>query len=424
MAFTRRDFVKGGVAAFTWGFAAPAFLSDVAHAQGAASRNLVVLYLGGGNDSLNTVVPYGDALLLLAPADDRHPAGIGAADRQRRRRQRARPAPEPGRPAQHLQPGPHGGHPAHRLPEPEPLALPRHRHLVDREHVRAAGAGLARALPRHAAAAGRSAGRLEHQPRAAADDDRPHRLGAVDPEPVAVRVLEPEQRHARSELRPHVGDAHLVARAGQPPAPRVRQRLRPGRVRDHGPRRPGGAVRADRDLPEHRPRQRPARGRRGDRPRHRHQGVLGADRRLRHACPAGHRRGGHRRLPEPDGDDRRRDHGVLHRHAEPGADQPDDAADVLGVRPPRRRERHPGHRPRRGRRDVRHRRRRPRRRLRHGARTSIPSPGTRRSPRAAATSAGTSISAASTPRSSTAGWAATRSPSSAATTASTSTSSP
>jgi uncharacterized protein (DUF1501 family) len=60
MAFTRRDFVKGGVAAFTWGFAAPAFLSDVAMAQGAASRNLVVLYLGGGNDSLNTVIPYND----------------------------------------------------------------------------------------------------------------------------------------------------------------------------------------------------------------------------------------------------------------------------------------------------------------------------------------------------------------------------
>jgi uncharacterized protein (DUF1501 family) len=60
MAFTRREFVKGGVAAFTWGFAAPAFFADLAQAQ-AASRNLVVLYLGGGNDSLNTVIPYNDA---------------------------------------------------------------------------------------------------------------------------------------------------------------------------------------------------------------------------------------------------------------------------------------------------------------------------------------------------------------------------
>ena len=59
MAFTRREFVKGGVAAFTWGFAAPAFFTDLAEAQ-AASRNLVVLYLGGGNDSLNTVIPYND----------------------------------------------------------------------------------------------------------------------------------------------------------------------------------------------------------------------------------------------------------------------------------------------------------------------------------------------------------------------------
>jgi uncharacterized protein (DUF1501 family) len=61
MAMTRRDFVRGGVAAFTVSFAAPAFLSDLARAQGRARRNLVVLYLSGGNDALSTVVPYNDA---------------------------------------------------------------------------------------------------------------------------------------------------------------------------------------------------------------------------------------------------------------------------------------------------------------------------------------------------------------------------
>ena len=61
MAVSRRDFVRGGVAAFTVSFAAPAFLSDIARAQGARSRSLVVLYLSGGNDALNTVVPYQDS---------------------------------------------------------------------------------------------------------------------------------------------------------------------------------------------------------------------------------------------------------------------------------------------------------------------------------------------------------------------------
>ena len=57
----RRAFLKDGVAAFTISFAAPAFLSDLARAQGASSRNLVVLDLTGGNDGLSMLVPYTDS---------------------------------------------------------------------------------------------------------------------------------------------------------------------------------------------------------------------------------------------------------------------------------------------------------------------------------------------------------------------------
>src|SRR5262245_52912359 len=60
MKVTRRQFVKGGMAAFTVTFAAPEFLSDLARAQGAHTRNLVILYLGGGNDSLSMLAPYND----------------------------------------------------------------------------------------------------------------------------------------------------------------------------------------------------------------------------------------------------------------------------------------------------------------------------------------------------------------------------
>ena len=60
MKMTRRDFVRGGVSAFTLSFAAPAFLSDIARAQGSSRRNLVVLYLAGGNDALSTLIPFQD----------------------------------------------------------------------------------------------------------------------------------------------------------------------------------------------------------------------------------------------------------------------------------------------------------------------------------------------------------------------------
>jgi uncharacterized protein (DUF1501 family) len=60
MKVTRRQFIQGGLATFTVTFAAPEFLSDLALAQGSRVRNLVVLYLSGGNDSLSMVVPFQD----------------------------------------------------------------------------------------------------------------------------------------------------------------------------------------------------------------------------------------------------------------------------------------------------------------------------------------------------------------------------
>ena len=61
MLVNRRTFVKSGVAAFTMTFAAPEFLSDLARAQGSRARNLVVLYLSGGNDALSMLIPYNDS---------------------------------------------------------------------------------------------------------------------------------------------------------------------------------------------------------------------------------------------------------------------------------------------------------------------------------------------------------------------------
>jgi uncharacterized protein (DUF1501 family) len=60
MRISRRLFIRDGVASVTLGLAAPAFLSAIAQAQGLGSRRLVVVYLGGGNDALNTLVPYQD----------------------------------------------------------------------------------------------------------------------------------------------------------------------------------------------------------------------------------------------------------------------------------------------------------------------------------------------------------------------------
>ncbi|HEY8744345.1 MAG TPA: DUF1501 domain-containing protein [Chloroflexota bacterium] len=68
MAFTRRDFLQRGGLFLGLGMLAPAFVTRAVEAAGemplagtaSSKTSLVVIQLGGGNDGLNTVVPYAD----------------------------------------------------------------------------------------------------------------------------------------------------------------------------------------------------------------------------------------------------------------------------------------------------------------------------------------------------------------------------
>ena len=207
MAVSRRDFIRGGVSAFTIGFAAPAFLSDLARAQGVRARNLVIVYLGGGNDALSTVVPYQDSVLLQPAPEHLYSGGAGAADWRGLERQGARAAPAPGRPAGSVQLRSPGDRAADRLSELEPIALSRERHLGYRQSHAHRERRLAGSLPRDGSR--RSAFGLEHDAGTAAGADVARGQRAVDPERGRLCVLELQRRRSRERTRD--GHAHRVA---------------------------------------------------------------------------------------------------------------------------------------------------------------------------------------------------------------------
>ena len=75
MDLSRRLFIRHGVATVSLGIAAPSFLTAIAEAQGIRTRNLVVVYLGGGNDALNTLISYRDGAYYSRRPSIAVPAG-------------------------------------------------------------------------------------------------------------------------------------------------------------------------------------------------------------------------------------------------------------------------------------------------------------------------------------------------------------
>ena len=147
---TRRRFLARGLRDSTLIALAPTlpgFLARTAHAAGPEKdgRILVVVQLDGGNDGINTVVPFKDE--GYAKYRKAHPPAREAADPGQRG---GRPAPGDARRGEAAGIGPAGDRSGRGLSEPEPLALPQHGDLAIGPARRAGPhrAGLGRPRPR------------------------------------------------------------------------------------------------------------------------------------------------------------------------------------------------------------------------------------------------------------------------------------
>ena len=169
---------------------------------GRTRRNLVVLYLSGGNDALSTVIPY-TIRSITAPADDRRPRGATCCRSAPMQRHAGRAPPRltglqqifnGGRLAVIQRTGyPNSSRSHFQGTDIWSTAIPRDR-----------GAGLAGPLPRHAAAARRSADRLEHRSRELPRTllSRDGRRAGDSRTPATYAFSSPNSRR-RSDVRAH-----------------------------------------------------------------------------------------------------------------------------------------------------------------------------------------------------------------------------